>query len=55
MTDAEGRRLCDKEIKNRAGIWCGCRMPASVTVPSEYICTGLDFCKKHEPEGASHA
>jgi hypothetical protein len=48
MIDAEGRRLCDKEIWSRANnMWCGCRLPASVTAPSKYICAGLDFCKRH--------
>src|SRR6266571_6770102 len=45
---AEGNRICDKEIWSRAAnMWRGCRCPASFTIPSKYICVGLDLCKKH--------
>ena len=56
VIDAEGRRLCDKEIWSRTKqMWCGCRIPAAVTIPSKYICAGLDLCKRHSPEGERHA
>ncbi len=48
MIDANGNRICDKEIWSRTKrMWCGCRAPANTNVPSDYICAGLDFCKKH--------
>lgn len=54
MIDADGRRICDKEIWSRTkGEWCGCRRPAKETVPSQYICAGLDFCDKHS-KGVGH-
>lgn len=56
MIDAEGRRLCDKEIWSRAkGMWCGCRQPAVSSAPSKYICAGLDFCKRHTSGGEPNA
>jgi hypothetical protein len=56
VIDAEGRRLCDKEIWSRTNkMWCGCREPASVSAPSRYICAGLDLCKKHSPTEELHA
>lgn len=51
MIDSEGRRVCDKEIWSRTKrMWCGCRQPARVTLPSQYVCAGLDFCNKHALE-----
>ncbi len=52
MIDAEGRRLCDKEYWSRSqGMWCGCRSLATTSVPSAYICAGLDYCDRHAPNG----
>lgn len=48
MIDAAGNRICDKEIWSRKqGLWCGCRRTATINVPSQYICAGLDFCDRH--------
>ena len=47
ITDEE-KRICDKEIWSRSKkMWCGCRNPATVNVPSKYIASGLDYCKRH--------
>ena len=51
MVDAEGKRICDKEYWSRLyKMWCGCRKPAVVNVPSKYVTSGLDYCHKHLPE-----
>lgn len=50
MIDADGRRICDKEVWSRSrNRWEGCRQSATVNVPSKYVCSGLDYCKKHRP------
>jgi hypothetical protein len=51
MINAEGQRICDKEIWSRSRkLWCGCRRPASVDAPSRYIPSGLDYCPRHAPK-----
>lgn len=50
MIEDSGKRVCDKEIK-RDNVWCGCRRPAVVTVPSQWVVNGLDYCKRHAGDG----
>ena len=51
MITAEGKRICDKEIRNRKGQWVGCRAPAHSRTPSKnFPHMELDFCGRHAPE-----
>lgn len=51
MITETGKRICDKEIKSKTGVWCGCRKPAVVQVPSTKVSSmTLDYCKGHAPK-----
>lgn len=53
MITDEGKRICDKEIRNRDGQWVGCRAPAPFATPSKNVPhMDLHFCARHTPDRA---
>lgn len=51
MITNEGKRICDKEIKNKFNLWCACKKPAKIKISSKAVKhLELDFCKKHAPK-----
>lgn len=50
MITNEGKRICDHETK-RGSLWCACRKPATVKVPSKVVSyMELDYCEAHAPQ-----
>ncbi len=50
MITNEGAHICDKEIRSRSGLWCGCRKPAKFRVVSKVVPhMELDYCARHAP------
>lgn len=48
MITNEGKRICDHEFRNRAGLWCGCRRLAVARVASKSVpYMDLDYCGRH--------
>ena len=49
MITNEGKRICDHETK-RGTLWCACRKPATVKVPSKVVSyMEFDYCRAHAP------